>query len=313
MALISTVYPPEIWANESLLVLSDNLVMAPLVHRDFEAAIAQYGDKVHTRRPTKLGALNLAAQTGTDAGSRVTVRNLNAKDLSITLDTHKYVAYLISDRDAATSMQDLRQEFLAPAIIPLATAVDDDIVAEFCAAGSQDVDGNAVTAVADGTVGDGAAFNEDDIVAAMYALNNSQCPLDGRRLVLSSKHHADALKCDIFQQVSMSGAQSALRDATVGKAFGFETYMSQNVQVAADTDGTQQSLAFHRNAIALVVRPLAPIPTDLGARGYVASSGGLSIRVVEQYDQTYSGIIVKFEILYSVQLLDANLAKIVNP
>ena len=46
-------YIPEIWARESLEFLYENMVVANLVNRDFEAEVANYGDEIHTRIPTE--------------------------------------------------------------------------------------------------------------------------------------------------------------------------------------------------------------------------------------------------------------------
>ncbi len=35
---------PELWANESLAILEENMVAANLIHRDFEPVFAKYGD-----------------------------------------------------------------------------------------------------------------------------------------------------------------------------------------------------------------------------------------------------------------------------
>lgn len=42
-------YIPELWANESLAILEENMVIGNLVHRDFENVIANFGDTVNTR------------------------------------------------------------------------------------------------------------------------------------------------------------------------------------------------------------------------------------------------------------------------
>ena len=44
-------YVPELWAQEGLAILEENMVMANLVHRDFENEIAKFGDVVNTRKP----------------------------------------------------------------------------------------------------------------------------------------------------------------------------------------------------------------------------------------------------------------------
>jgi hypothetical protein len=310
MALVSTVYPPEMWALESLTVLRNELVMAKLVHRDFEAVVAQAGDKVHTRMPIKPTARAWGGQTGTDANETITVENPNARDLSITLDTVAYVSFLVEDKDEATSVKSLTEEFIGPSMMQIAEKVDDDIMTEFTATTSTDVYGAAVTAVANGTVGLEADFTEDEITAADLQLNTNQCPRSQRYLVLCPKHHTAIIKRDLFQQASQAGNDQTLRKGIVGNAFGFETYMSQNVPNAADTDATPQSLAFHRNAIALVTRPLSLIK---GVESGVANFDGLSIRFVRGYEPRYMGTTITFSMLYGVQLLDAHLGVAINP
>lgn len=313
MALVSTIYPPEIWANESLMVLSDNLVMAPLVHRGFEAAVAQVGDVVHTRKPVKLTAKTWGGQTGTDANETIEVENPNAKSLSISLDTLVYTAFIVEDRDASTSIKDLRDEFMVPAVQPLAQKVDDDIMTEFTSASSTDVNGLAISAVSHGTVGLNATFDADEIITARKQLAINQCPVDGNlSLVLCPTHEAALLGSSLFQEAQKAGSTAALRDANLGRAFGFNVYMSQNVPAAVDTDATYQSLAFHRNAIALVSRPLQ-VNNGEGVRGAVASLNGVSIRVETAYDIDRKGYVTSYDVLYGVQLLDSKLAVIINP
>lgn len=313
MALVSTIYPPEIWANESLMVLRDQLVMARLVHRDFENEVAQRGDLVRTRKPTKLTAKTWSGQSATLATSTIEIENLNAKGLSIALDTIKYTSFIVEDRDEATSIKDLSAEFIVPAMDPIAQAIDDDIMTEFTSAASTDVDGNAITGIAYDTVGLGADLNEDDIVEARKTLNTAQCPFAGRVIVLGTDHEADLLRADLFTKANEAGSTEALVNANLGRKFGFDFYMSQNVPAASDTDSTPQSLAFHRNALALVVRPLPNIPAGLGAISGVKALDDVAIRVTTGYEQRYKGVVVSFDILYGVQLLDAHLGAILNP
>jgi len=314
MASTSAVYPPEIWANQSLAILSDNLVMARLVNRDFENEVQAYGDLIHTRKPTKLSVQTQSVQSATDgyADQKVTPVNLQATDLSISLNVHDYTSYLISDRESAISLKELKTEFLEPAVQPLAQNVDDAIMTEFCTGADYDGSSTVGNAAVTGQ-GAGAAMDEDDVTVAVETLNSQQCPFLGRSMVLCTGHHGDMLRADIMQRVDQSGSSSVLRDATVGRIFGFTSYMSQNVPVAADTNGTEQSLCFTRDALTLVVRPLGSIPPGIGASGFVASAGDISIRVVESYETLYGGIVMKFEVLYGVQLLDSNFATIINP
>lgn len=68
------------------------------------------------------------------------------------------------------------------------------------------------------------------------------------------------------------------------------------------------NLAFHGDAVALVNRPLATVPADTGARSFVASFDGLSMRVTMQYDSTAQGMRVTFDLLCGVAVLDERLA-----
>lgn len=66
------------------------------------------------------------------------------------------------------------------------------------------------------------------------------------------------------------------------------------------------SLAFHRNAIALVTRPLA-LPMG-AANAAIMSDNGLGVRVVYGYDQDTKRDTVSLDIIYGIKTLDANMA-----
>lgn len=59
------------------------------------------------------------------------------------------------------------------------------------------------------------------------------------------------------------------------------------------------------NAVALVSRPLAIPPSDLGVKAAVANFDGISIRVVMQYDSSIGGTRVNIDMLAGVAVLDA--------
>jgi hypothetical protein len=69
------------------------------------------------------------------------------------------------------------------------------------------------------------------------------------------------------------------------------------------------NFAFHRNAVALVSRPLAMPMTEL-ARASVANYNGLSVRVVITYDGTKQGHLVTVDLLCGVATLDTNLGAV---
>ena len=296
------------------MVLRDNLLMAGLVHRDFEKEVAQHGDTVRTRKPEKLTVQSFSAQAATTAtmdGSGLTVQNLNSREVTVVLDQHRYTAFIVEDRDAATSIKDLKEEFIVPAIDPISQQVDDDVLTEYIT--GTDVDSNAITDVAQTALYGGNSMDEGDIIEARRALNASQCPQQGRSIVLSTEHEADVLGRALFHQANTAGTTEALRNANLGRAFGFDTFMSQNVPDGSTTDGTAQSLAFHKNVMALVTRPLPDIPAGLGAVASNQTIDGIGVRVTNSYGHTAKGVVISFDILYGVQLLDANLGVLIVP
>ena len=66
------------------------------------------------------------------------------------------------------------------------------------------------------------------------------------------------------------------------------------------------SLAFHRNAVALVTRPLA-LPMG-AAKAAIMSDNGLGVRVVYGYNQDTKKDTVSLDIIYGIKTLDANMA-----
>jgi hypothetical protein len=314
MALISQVYVPEFWSLEGIGVLYDTLVLAQLVYRNFENEVKNFGDTIHTRRPRMFTAKKVTAQAGTDADGEIAVENPTAKDLSVVLNNHAYTAYMVEDRDKALSPFDLVSQYIVPALQPIAQLIDDDLMTEFTAAASSDVDGDAVTAIADDTVGAGIAMDADDVIAARLKLNQNKAPQSPRVLVLSPEHEADLLKVANFVQASSANDGGlALRTANLGQKYGFQIFMSQNVPAAIDSDATYQSLAFHPNAMALVTRPLQQVDADLGVRSSSLAMDGIAVRTNLSYEGRKLGAVMTMDLIYGVQLLDANLAVIINP
>ncbi len=303
MAEVSAVFVPELWAALGIDVLMKNLVMAELVHRDFENVVAAQGDTVNTRKPTKFTVRDWAGQedTGDLADNEIIVERPLAVNVPVILSNHKYVSFMEEDKVGSLSITDLKEAYIQPAIVPLAESIDLTIINELLT--GTDGDGNGIAEVILITTGT-LAF--EDIVNVMRELNISEAPQSPRRFVMGTEHHAQALKDSLFVQADQSGATTALREAQVGRAFGMDTFMSQNVP--DDTDGPQ-SLGFHRNAVAFVSRPLRAIPADLGARSASAVHQNYTARVITSYKHRGLGIDVSFDLLWGVKLLDANLGK----
>ena len=72
------------------------------------------------------------------------------------------------------------------------------------------------------------------------------------------------------------------------------------------------NLAFHRNAIALVTRPLAIPNNAMGVLAHVGVYNDIAMRVSMQYSVVNGGTIVNLDILAGVAILDTNLAVVLQ-
>lgn len=69
------------------------------------------------------------------------------------------------------------------------------------------------------------------------------------------------------------------------------------------------NFAFHRNALTMVSRPLAPAPQGL-ALSSTQSMGGVGMRVTITYDGVKQGVLVTVDLLCGIQMLDVNLGAV---
>jgi hypothetical protein len=89
-----------------------------------------------------------------------------------------------------------------------------------------------------------------------------------------------------------------------------EFAVADNVTVNPAPAGAY-NLAFHRNAVALVTRPLALPRAGTGASGTVVNRNGLSIRAVITYQGMDQGHLVTLDILGGVAVLEPELGTII--
>ena len=75
---------------------------------------------------------------------------------------------------------------------------------------------------------------------------------------------------------------------------------------------TGRNLALHRDALALVTRPLALPSQSIGVMAAVAAYNDVAMRVTMQYNSIKQGTVVNMDILAGVAVLDPNLAVVLQ-
>ena len=348
----NTFLTPEVVANEALMCLTGNLVMADLVHRDYADDFVSVGDTISIRKPAKFVAKNF---TGTTEPQDIAEGSVTVK-----LDRFRDVTVAVTSKEMTLDIADFSAQVVQPAMQAIAQAIDQDLLAVATAAANREQVN---------------VFGGDmaELAGLAKQLDLNKAPVQDRSLVLHPEHKYRYLMMDNLSNASYTGDNETLREAMLGKIYSMQTYMDHNApcSLAAEpgtatsytitgitgtdrvtvndlvgsiaagdgfildgylyrfTQGgtgtlcidqplmstvskapvtivnSPNSVAFHRNALALVTRNLA-LPMGATNAAY-ASAGGLGVRVVYDYDSATKTDKISFDVIYGIKALEPEL------
>ena len=288
----NTILTPNIIANEALDVLRTNAVMANLVHRDYSSEfVAGVGDTITVRKPATFEAKEFTTE--------VEVQDATEGKVPVKMDKLLDVTFAVTSKELTMGIVDFSAQFLVPAMQAFADKIDGYLLAL-----EKDV-----TNRVDHTKG---AIAVADIIAARKFLVDAKAPSTERRFVYGSQAEADLLNTEAFTNASAVGDNgTALKEASLGRKYGLDFYCDQNVQkTTAETANYTPSIAFHKNAFALVTRQLE---MPLGApKAFSTSYDGFGLRVVQGYDQKTKTDTVSIDMLRGVKTLSPELAAVIT-
>ncbi len=211
---VNDAFVPELWAHEGLAILEENMVAASLVHRDFSMEVANFGDVVNTRRP------GIFKSKRKDDADSIVLQDAVATPVQVPLNQHFYISFTIKDGEASKSFQDLIQIYLLPGMQGIARGVDRAIL------------GHAHKFLANkaGKLNGLTQLNaKDTILATREILNRNLAYPQGRNLILAPGSETAMLQTELFIAAMQRGdGGAALREASLGRVLGFDTYMDQN-------------------------------------------------------------------------------------
>ena len=284
--MANTLLTPQIIAKEALMVLRNNAVMANLVYRDYSDEFAAVGDTITIRKPATFKANeyngSIEVQDATESGVKVVMNKL--------LD----VSFAVTSKEMTLDIADFSNQLIVPAMQAFADKIDSSILA---------LESGITNRV-------NATNAKADIIAARKYLTTAAAPLADRRYVYNSDTEADLLSTDLFVNAGAVGDDgTALKEASLGRKFGMDFYVDQNIPAAA-TQGKMEAMAFHKNAFALVTRPLA-LPQG-AANAHIENYDGFALRVVYGYDMDKKTDTVSIDMLCGVAVLDKDLAAVVQ-
>lgn len=213
---------PEVWAQETLAILEENMVIGNIVHRSFSSEIASFGDVVNTRRPNQY----VAERKG--ANDDVVEQISNATNIAVTLNQHIHVSYNVKDTEESLSFVDMISQYLKPAGLAVARKIDKILlnqVHQFYV--NRDPGGN-------NTVGNLQGMTLANVKRSMLEvgeqLDKNRCPEEDRWLLVDPSTKTNILELDLFTGANTVGDDGTkLRKASLGEILGFNVLMAQNV------------------------------------------------------------------------------------
>jgi hypothetical protein len=207
----NTFLTPVQVAREALMILKNNTIMGQLVNRDFENEFAEAGDTVMVRRPAHFKADMFDPKTG------IKVQDVNEGRVPVILDTITDVSFPISSKELTLDIQDFSTQLIAPAV----TAIEQDVDERLCQC-YKDVPYYV------GTPGN-TPNSVSNITAIRREMNDNKVPMDGRVCVLDAAADAKLLELSAFNNAGSTGETNAIINAQLGRKFGFDFYMDQNI------------------------------------------------------------------------------------
>ncbi len=273
-------------AAEALGYLKSNTVMTRLVTRDWDNEVATHGQVV--KIPFR-GSLSTNAKA---ANTVVTLQAPADTSVSVTLNQHKEVSFLIEDIAKALARPDYLQGYMEDGMKVIAEDIDGYLLNLY----------SGFSQAIDATTGLGeVAFRN-----GRRLLNSAKAPLADRWAVLHEDAEYELLGIEKFTNrdyAELQGSPAGLLDAYVGRFMGFRVFLNQGVKVAA---GQCKNLFFQRQALALVTRPLPPAPDGMGVIQTVMDEDGVGVRVTLSYNADHLGVQVTIDVLYgAAELRDA--------
>lgn len=273
---------PEFWANVALGAVKANTVMANLVNRDYSDAVATKGDVVNVIQRGNL------VVNDKQTGKQITLQTPSNSKIPVTLDKHKEISWLIEDIASAKAIQSA-VDYVTDAAIALGEQIDKDLLSLY-----------STLALQSGT--DSTDLSVATILDAREKLNIAKAPVAGRYFVISPQDETALLKLEEFTKADWSDENMvALREATIGKKYGFTFVMDQQVAVTSVTQ--RHNVAFHKDAFTLVTRPLPAPPAGSGAISSAIAVDGISVRVTRSYSQKDGGMLWTLDVLYGIAAL----------
>lgn len=284
-------FVPEVWALETVAAYKANLVMAQLV--SLIPHIGKKGDTIHIPAPGRSSAASKNENTVVSV-----LAYADSVEKSVTIDQHFHYARVMEDRLEIQGLPSLRRFFTDDAGYALAKQTDTSLLqlAQTWGAGTAYSDaliGDGTTAWVQTGSGNGSAISDAGVREVVQDFDDEDVPGRDRFLVIPPVEKKRMLGNTRYTEqafVGESGMANSIRNGLVGDLYGFEIYVSSNLETVDSSDCTsyRPALFIQRDSLVLAEQ--------------------LTPRVQEQYKLEALGDLIVADSLYGVSTIRGDVA-----
>lgn len=216
---------PQIWSARLLENLNKSHVFVGLCNRNYEGEIKGYGDQVKINSIGRVTIGDYAKNTDINDPEVLT----DAQRILL-INQGKYFNFQIDDVDKAQQNPKVMNEAMKEASYALADISDQYIASLYTEA----LEANTIGTDDAPTTFTAATDAYNSLVKVGVKLDEANVTKSGRWIVVPAWYHALLLMDNRFVQAGTSTADSVLRNGEVGRAAGFNIYVSNNVAATGD-------------------------------------------------------------------------------
>lgn len=262
-----TLFTPEQAARATLSSLRWLTNLPRTVRQDFSTEfVAGRGQTVNVKGPISAGEAKVYTAANRAARAAIQFNDITETWVPVTLEDQIYNAIRLPDDFATFTLEDMTRQVLRPQ----AESVVDGLAAPLIT----EMEAIATDASIPEVAADGSNFREV-LIKTRKVLNDRKVPAANRFFAVGSDLEAAALQDELLQKVNESGSSDVLREATLGRLFGFTI-------VADPALASDFGIGYHRDAFAHVTRPSRQ--PDGAAFSATVAQDGFALRWIQHYN-----------------------------
>ena len=290
---MATLITPSVIARAALPTLYNTALLLPLVNRDYDSEFTgKQGDTITVRTPASFTVKEFNRATG------IELQDPTEGSFTVVLDKLLDVSFPITSEELTLELDRFEERLLNPALEAFAQDIDGRLAEKIVDAANEAGGGGVVTATGTSLGERHKAFRE-----SRRKLSRNKLPFTERYVVLSPEAVEAVTSDQLVLQANTAGSTLALREGSVGRMSGFDTYESQVFGSGAGDRGEADGVAFHRSAVAAVTRtldrPMGVAPNQVAVENYK----GLGLRVVKDYDVDKKQDVISIDTLFGTSTI----------